>query len=118
MINTERIVPVTAIDLLSLYGLILAQNVSGLTALDATDPGVFEVESASNALIADEPIASLDFASGVSTATVYFVPAYNYVGFTQNGAAITNTGDVDPDGRSLYKAELGSGSVTITKVGF
>jgi hypothetical protein len=118
MINTERIVPVTAIDLLSLYGLILAQNVSGLTALDATNPGVFEVESASNALIADEPIESLDFASGVSTATVYFVPAYNYVGFTQNGAAITNTGDVDPDGRSLYKAELASGSVTITKVGF
>lgn len=118
MINTDRIVPVTAIDLISLYGLILAQDVSGLTALDATDPGVFEVTAASDPLIADEPVASLDFASGVTSATIYFVPAYNYAGFTIDGTATTPTGDVAPDGRSLYKAELASGAVTITKVGF
>lgn len=121
MINTDRIVPVQAIDLISLYGLILKQdsNNSGLAALDATDPGEFEVTSSSGSLLlADEPVETLNFASGVSSATVYFVPAYNYAGFTINGTATTPTGDVDPDGRTLYKAVLGSGAITITKVGF
>ena len=41
MINTDRIVPVQVIDLLSLYGLVLKQdttNNSGLVALQATAP--------------------------------------------------------------------------------
>lgn len=121
MINTDRIVPVTAVDLISLYGLILKQdsNNSGLVALDATNPGEFEVaSSAGSLLIADEPVASLDFASGYSAGTVYFVPAYDYVGFTINGSAVTPTGTVNADGRTLYKAVLGSGAITITQVGF
>lgn len=121
MINTERIVPVQVIDLISLYGLILMQdsNNSSLAALDATNPGEFEVTSSSGSLLlADEPVATFDFASSVSSATVYFVPAYNYSGFTINGVAATPTGDVNPDGRTLYKAVLGSGSITITQVGF
>lgn len=124
MINTDRIVPVTAVDLISLYGLILKQdsNNSGLVALDATNPGEFEVaSSAGSLLIADEPVASLDFASGYSAGTVYFVPAYDYVGFTINGTAVTpesDSDDVTADGRTLYKAVLGSGAITITQVGF
>lgn len=124
MINTDRIVPVTAVDLISLYGLILKQNSnnSGLVALDATNPGEFEVaSSAGSLLIADEPVASLDFASGYSAGTVYFVPAYDYVGFTINGTAVTpesDSDDVTADGRTLYKAVLASGEVTITQVGF
>lgn len=124
MINTDRIVPVTAVDLISLYGLILKQNSnnSGLVALDATNPGEFEVaSSAGSLLIADEPVASLDFASGYSAGTVYFVPAYDYVGFSINGTAVTpaeGSVDVNADGRTLYKAVLGSGDVTITQVGF
>lgn len=124
MINTERIVPVQAVDLISLYGLILTMdsNNSGLAALDATNPGEFEVAStAGSVLIADEPVETLDFASGYTAGTVYFVPAYNYQGFTINGAAETpaaGSATVNPDGRTLYKAVLASGDITITQVGF
>lgn len=124
MINQDRIVPVTAVDLISLYGLILTMNSnnSSLAALDATNPGEFTVAStAGSLLIADEPVASLNFASGYSSGTVYFVPAYDYVGFTINGSAVTlesGSATVNPDGRTLYKAVLASGKVTITQLGF
>lgn len=119
MINTDRIVPTSAIDLISLYGLILKQT-SGitLTALEATNIGQFDVKSASNALLANEPLANCDIASSISSATIYFVPAYDYNGFTKNGASITQTGTVVPDGRTLYSATLADGSITIAKVGF
>lgn len=119
MINNDRIVPVTTVDLISLYGLILKVGSVNVTSLSASDvKGGFSVTDNSATLLANEPVATLDFASGVTSSTVYFVPSYNYVGFTKNGAAVTQTGDVEPDGRTLYKAELSSGSVTITKVGF
>jgi hypothetical protein len=124
MINTDRIVPIQAIDLISMYGLILLQNSnnSSLAALDAIDPGVFEVASgAGSLLLADEPVETLDFATGYTAGTVYFVPAFDYSGFTINGSAVTpeeDSDEVNPDGRTLYKAVLASGEVTITQVGF
>ena len=124
MINSNRIVPVQVIDLISLYGLILLQdsNNSGLAALPETNPEQFNVTSASGSvLLASAPVQSLDIASGVSAVTVYFVPSYNYEGFTVNGAAATiadNDVEVNPDGRTLYKAVLSSGTITITQVGF
>jgi hypothetical protein len=121
MINTDRIVPIQVVDLISMYGLILKMdsNNSSLVALDATNPGEFTVgASAGSLLLADEPVASLDFASGYTAGTVYFVAAFNYKGFSINGTAVVPTGSVNPDGRTLYKAVLANGAVTITKVGF
>lgn len=123
MINVNRIVPVQAIDLISLYGLILLQNSSnsGLTAAEAKYPGVFEIADAANVLIANEPVATCDFGEDVSAATIYFVPAYNYTGFTLNGATATisaGSDDVEADGRTLYKAILATGQITITRAGF
>lgn len=119
MINTDRIVPVQKTDLLTLYGIILTIAGTSVTAAEAIAPGVFEIESASGALIANEPVETLDFASGVSSATIYFVPAYNYSGFTINGTAVTTSGaTVIPDGRTLYTATLSSGAITIAKIGF
>jgi hypothetical protein len=119
MINKNRIVPIQAVDLISMYGLILRQSVSTLAKVSAeTVDGQFEISEADTPLIADEPVKSVDFASGVSTATLYFVPAFDYVGFEINGEAVVPTGEVVADGRSLYKAALASGAVTITKVGF
>lgn len=119
MINTDRIVQVAATDLLSLYGLILKVGGQNVAALDATNPAQFEVTSTSGSLLlADEPVETLDIASGVTAVTIYFVPSYDYVGFSINGAAVTPTGDVEPDGRTLYKAVLASNAITITKVGF
>lgn len=119
MINENRIVPVTATDLLTLYGLILKQdsNNADLTAVQAVNPGVFEIEDGTDPLFAAEPVQSCDFAEDVTAATLYFVPAYDYKGFSLNGTAV-ETAEVDPDGRTLYKAVLATGVVTITKVGF
>ena len=125
MINSDRIVPVSAIDLITLYGLILKQdttNNSTLAALNALDvEGDFEITSGSAPLLASQPVKSIDIdatASSVTAATIYFVPAYDYKGFTIDGSAITPTGTVDADGRTLYKAVLATGAVTITKAGF
>lgn len=124
MINTDRIVPVQATDLISLYGLILLQdsNNSGLTALDASNIGEFQITSGSAPLIADEPAKVIDIdatASSVSSCTVYFVPAYDYKGFTVDGVAVVTAGaTVNADGRTLYKATLSTGTITIAKVGF
>ena len=125
MINTNRIVPVSVLDLISLYGLILKQdttNNSSLAKLDASDDkGDFDVKSASTPLLASEPVATLDIdatASSISAATIYFVPAYDFKGFTIDGAAATSTGTVDADGRTLYKAVLATGAITFTKCGF
>ena len=121
MINTNRIVPITQVDLISMYGLILKQATATAT-LAAVQPstvdGQFDVTAASTPLLASQPVKTVDFASGVSSATLFFVPALDYAGFTINGAAVTPTGEVVADGHTLYKAVLGSGAVTITKIGF
>lgn len=121
MINTNRVVPIQAVDLISMYGLILMQASANATLAkvsSGTVEGDFEITAASTPLIADEPVHTVDFASGVTAATLYFVAGYNYEGFTINGAAVTPTGTVNPDGKTLYKAVLSSGTITITQVGF
>lgn len=123
MINNDRIVSVTATDLLTLYGLILLQdsNNSSLEKLSAAEVGEFQITANSKLYIADEPVKSIDIdatASSVTATSVYFVPAYDYAGFTIDGAAVTPTGDVVADGRTLYKAVLATGAITITKIGF
>ena len=126
MINADRIVPVTATDLISLYGLILEQdsNNSGLAKLAADEIGEFQIKTNSAKLIASEPAKKIDFdatASSVSAGTVYFVPAYDYVGFSIDGVKeepADGSDDVVADGRTLYKAVLSSGDITITKCGF
>ena len=121
MINNDRIVPITAIDLISMYALILklAAQIAP-TALDADDSeGDFTQATDSATVICSEPVKSLNFGASVTAGTVYFVPAYDYSGFAINGATVTTAGDaVDPDGRTLYSATLASGAVTVAKVGF
>ena len=125
MINSDRIVPVTATDLITLYGLILKQDTTNNSTLAALNPldveGDFKVTSGSAPLLASQPAKSIDIdatASSVTSATIYFVPAYDYKGFTIDGVAITPTGTVTADGSTLYKAVLATGTVTITKAGF
>lgn len=119
MINTDRIVPVMATDLLTLYGNILTIAGETVAALQATSVGVFKLTTAASGdQLAAEPVETLDFAEGVSAATVYFIPALNYSGMTIAGAATTPTGEVNADGSTLYKAVLADSAVTISKVGF
>lgn len=120
MINTDRIVPITKTDLISMYGLILLQASanSGMTAIQANDvEGDFSCGTGIH--IAAQPVKTCDFTG--ASGTLYFVPAYDYAGFTKGGAAVTiadNDVEVAPDGHTLYKAVLASGTVTITQVGF
>lgn len=124
MINKDRIVPVQATDLLSLYSVILKMdsNNSTLAKLNALDvDGNFKVTSGSAPLIATQPVETIDIdatASSVSAATIYFVPAYDYEGFSIDGVKVTPTGTVEADGCGLYKAVLATNAITITKVGF
>jgi len=119
MINEKRIVPVTKVDLLTLYGNIMKLAGTTVGDVQASEPGVFVVASGSGNKIAAEPVKSFDFASGVSSMTVYFVPAFDYEGFKVQGTAVTTLGaTVSADGATLYTATLSSGDVTIAKVGF
>ena len=123
MINKNMGIPVQATDLLSLYSVILKMNgdTSSRAKLEALDvDGNFQIKSGSAPLLATQPVESIDIdatASGVSACTVYFVPAYDYEGFTIDGEAVTPTGNVDADGNTLYKAVLATNAITITKVG-
>jgi len=126
MINTNRIVPVEKTDLISLYGLILLQasGNSGLAKLASLDvAGDYQVTSNNAKYICDQPVKSVDIdatTSSVSASTIYFVPAYDYVGFSIDGTAVETAGvDVDPaNGGQLYSATLSSGTITIAQVGF
>lgn len=119
MINEKRIVPVTKVDLLTLYGNIMKLAGTTVSDVQASEPGVFVVSSGSGNKIAAEPVKSFDFASGVSSMTVYFVPAFDYEGFKVQGTKVTTLGaTVAADGATLYTATLSSGDVTIAKVGF
>ncbi len=127
MINTNRIVPITKTDLISMYALILLQNsnFSSLAKLAAdTVDGDYTVKTNNGVLIADQPVKSVDIdatTSSVSACTVFFVPAFDYAGFTVDGVAATiadNDVTVNPDGHTLYKAVFGSSTVTITQEGF
>ena len=123
MINTDRIVPITAVDLISMYGLILLQdsNNSGLEKRAAADgEGGFVVASNSKKYIAAEPVNNVTFGSSITACTFYFVAGANYAGFAKTGATLTVT---EPDAGiindgGLYMAVLSTNALTITKVGF
>lgn len=125
MVNNDRIVPIQKIDLLSMYGTVLAVGQVDFSVLASTDIlGNFSVTGTGSAgtFLANQPVQTLDFASGVTGGTVYFVPGYDFSAITVAGAAATidsdglDLADVQPDGVTLYKAVLASGEVTITAV--
>lgn len=123
MINDARLVPITETDLLTNYGTMLAVAAAAASGtapekLAATDPGTFAVSTNSKTYIAAEPVKALTFGSSITACTLYFVPAYDFAGFTKTGATLTITGDVDPESRSLHKATLSTNALTIAVVGF
>ena len=122
MINNDRIVPIMKMDLLTMFGTILGLHGTSYTVLASTDvEGDFSVTGtgAAGNKLANQPVKSLDFASGVTSGTVYFVAAYDYAGITVAGAAATiadGSATVVADGATLYTAALASGEVTITAI--
>jgi energy-converting hydrogenase Eha subunit C len=119
MINNDRIVPIQKIDYLSMIGTIMTLNNTTFSILASSDvEGDFTVtgSGAAGNFLANQPIKTIEFPTAVTSATIYFVAAYDYVGMTRNGAALTPTGDIEPDGITLYKAVLASNAVTVTAV--
>lgn len=122
MINNDRIVPIQKCDFLSMIGIVLTIGNVLYSVLEANDvEGTFEVTGSGGAgvKLCNQPVKTLDFASGVASGTVYFVPAYDFAGITVAGAAATfaeESAEVQPDGITLYKAALASGEVTVTAV--
>ena len=125
MINNERIVPIQKVDFLSMIGIVLAIANVSYTVLKAKDTtGDFEVtgSGAAGTKLADQPVKTIDFKSGVTSGTVYFVPAFDFEGINVAGSAATiddsglDLDDIKADGITLYKAVLGSGEVTLTAV--
>lgn len=120
MINSDRIVPVEKVDLITLYGNIMALAGTSVAKIDG-EQGVMEVTGSGSVgnKLASEPLKSCDFADGVTAGVVYFIPAYDYVGFSIDGTAVVTAGaEVDVESVNLYTATLSSSTVTIAKVGF
>lgn len=120
MINKDRIVPVTATDLLSLLSTVLSIANVSYTVAEADAAGDFTLAATLNSgtALCSEPVKHVNFASGISAITVYFIAAYDYEGFAINGTETDTAGaDVEADGRTLYKAVLSSGTITVSKVG-
>jgi len=122
MINNDRIVPIQKMDLLTMIGTVLTLAGTSYAVLASSDiEGAFSVTGtgAAGNKLANQPVKSLDFASGVTSGTVYFVADYDYAGITVAGAAATiadGSATVNPDGVTLYSAALASGEVTIAAV--
>lgn len=122
MINKDRIVPIIKIDLLSLIGTILA--IAGITYAvlkSLTIEGDFEVTGtgAAGNKLADQPVKTLDFKSGVTGATVYFVAAYDFEGFKIAGVATdpaAGSATINKDASTVYKAVLADSAITVTAV--
>lgn len=119
MINNSRIAPVTRADLLTIYGTCAKLAGTSITAVSASAPGEFALTSGSGNVIADEPIKSIDLGASVTAIVVYFIPAFDYEGFSLAGTKVSTAGaTVVADGATLYTATLSGGTVTIAKAGF
>lgn len=120
MINNDRIVPIQSMDFLSMIGTILAINGTSYTVVASTDvQGTFEITGTGDVgnVLANQPVQTMDFASGVTAGVVYFVPDYNFSGISINGTAVDLSAvTIDADGISLYTATLAAGAVTVAKI--
>ena len=114
MINKNRIVPITRIDLLTLVGLILGIGGTSYTVATASNVEGDYAISSTGTKVCDQPVRSINFTG--ASGTVYFVPSYDYKGMTYNGSAATITGSVVNDGATVYKATQSTSSVTIVAV--
>jgi len=120
--GSGKVVPVTAIDLISMYGLILKVNGVEVVALDERKADGTYRGTSEGLTICSTPMKSFELGeTGNPSKTIYFVPSHDYVGFIGRNGAISATGDtVEPDGKTLYKAVTSftaGGSANITKVG-
>ena len=101
MINTNRVVPITKIDWLSLIGTVLGIGGTSYGVLDAENvEGNFDLtgSGAAGNKLCGQPVKTLNFHTGVTSGTVYFVAAHDFAGITfHEGTATFNSSYLDND---------------------
>lgn len=108
----DRIIPIERTNLINQYYTMMSIAGSAPTVIQATTPGQFTISAAG---LCVEPVqsANVTLASGA----FYFVPAFDFAGFSISNALVTPTGDeIVADGVTLYKATVSSGAISIDKV--
>ena len=114
MVNTDRIVPITKIDYLSMIGTAMKLAGTSFTVIGAADvEGSFDVtgSGAAGNKLANQPAQTIDFKSGVTSGTVYFVADFDFDGIKVAGAAATLAdasvayANMKKDGVTLYTVE-------------
>ena len=124
MINNDRIVPIEKVDYLSMVGTImkLAGTSFAVVAVGLDGLATVSGSGAAGNKLCNAPVKTINFGSGVTSGTAYFVADYDFKAINVNGSAAT-IGDggvalanVKKDGITLYTAALSSGTVTITEV--
>lgn len=110
MINKDRIVPVTATDLLTLFYTInsIAANGNKYVLATTSKIGVYDFQATglANSIICSEPVKKMNIGLGFQ-GSIYFIPDYDFEGITYNGApAVFNseTDEIIADGASCYLA--------------
>lgn len=125
MINKDRIVPIEKCDYLSMIGTVMKLAGTSFSVIKGDVVGNFDVtgSGAAGNKLANQPVKTIEFKSGVTSGTVYFVADYAFEGIKVAGAAATiadaspvDLDEVKKDGITLYTAALSSGEVTITEV--
>ena len=124
MVNNDRIVPIEKIDYLSMVGTILKLHGTSFTVIATGLDGLATVSGSGAAgnKLCNAPVKNINFGSGVTSGTAYFVADYDFEGIKVNGSAATIAdaslaiNEVKKDGVTLYTAALSSGEVTITEV--
>lgn len=135
MINKDRIVPIQATDLISLYATIInLAKTGGIMAYQAESAGVFNVvrQGGPISLMLAEPVKRAELNANVTSGNpVYLVLDYDFEGFTRDGATLTIGeivgGSINPvtpedlkrDGCTLYALKSAEGyDIGLEQVGF
>lgn len=125
MVNKDRIIPVTKVDLLSLYatiitlrGIMSGQN-TGFPVLSATSvDGEFDFTAAATPVggLCNQPVKSIKVGNA-GIGSVFFIPDYDYEGIYVNGQLAEVTGDVvDASSANLYMAVADEDAIVIQAV--
>ena len=125
MINKDRIVPVTATDLLTFFYTVQASAGDKYVLATTSEIGVYDFQTSlggnySSNYICSEPVKKMNIGSAFQ-GSIYFIPDYDFEGITYNGtaAALDPEGDeIIADGASYYVAYYNTDASAVTVMNF
>lgn len=116
MINKDRIVPITAIDRLSLVGEMLTLTGKFFYVVKSDDvDGNFTIHEYYQDCLLDQPAKKISIPMGWGK-DLYFVPTYDFEGIEVDGVMEEVETEIVPDGVTLYKARVYEGQVQVQQI--